>query len=328
MSCDLDFNKEGFQASYINIACPRNSSAWGVIPIPIYFFKNGKGPNLLLTAGAHGDELEGPVALKRLINFLKSQINSIQGQITIIPAMNLPALNTSTRLSPLDGRDLNRSFPGNNIESVTGRITDYISQKLVDPADIVVDLHSGGHSLDFVPCAIMHKHSDSEMFKKTKNAIQAFNAPYSLELEEIDAEGMLDTYVEKKNKIFVTTELRGGGRVNPIATDIAENGLKRLLSHFDVLPQILDQSIQTKVFEVPGSDNFIHSDSHGVFEPLKGLEQTVSAGETIAHIHNFNSNSLVSSTSYTAKVDGLILATRARAKTEPGDCLFMIGQAQ
>ncbi len=58
MSCDIDFKKNGFQTAYLNIACPRNTSAWGVIPIPIYFFKNGNGPKILMTAGAHGDELE------------------------------------------------------------------------------------------------------------------------------------------------------------------------------------------------------------------------------------------------------------------------------
>ncbi|MCH2533906.1 MAG: succinylglutamate desuccinylase/aspartoacylase family protein [Bdellovibrionales bacterium] len=327
MSCDIDFQKNGFQTAYLNIACPRNTSAWGVIPIPIYFFKNGDGPKILMTAGAHGDELEGPVALKRIVNFLKNKTDDIKGQVCIVPAMNIPALNTNTRLSPLDGRDLNRSFPGMNIETVTGRITEFVSQQLVEPADIVVDLHSGGNSLDFVPCAIMHKLSDKDMYNKTKNALEAFNAPYTLELEEIDADGMLDTYVEKKNKIFVTTELRGGGRVSPEATNIAETGLKRLLSHFEVLPQIFDQSIQSKVYEVPGSDNFIHSPQPGIFEPLKSLSENVRAGEVIGYVHNFNSNQ-DTPLECKSKVDGEVLAIRAKALSEPGDCLFMIGQAQ
>lgn len=327
MSCDIDFSKEGFQTAYLNIACPRNHSAWGVIPIPIYFFKNGNGPKILMTAGAHGDELEGPVALKRLVEHLKQQVSNIQGQVCIVPVMNLPAANTNTRLSPLDGRDLNRSFPGSDIETVTGRITEFISQELVEPADVVVDLHSGGNSLDFVPCAIMHKLSNKKLYNKTKNALEAFNAPYTLELEEIDADGMLDTYVEKKGKVFVTTELRGGGRVSPEATQIAETGLKRLLSHFQVLPAIFDQSIQTKVFEVPGPENFIHSTQTGIFEPLKDLSAPVKAGEVIGYVHNFNSNQ-DKPVEYKSNVDGEVLAMRAQALSEPGDCLFMIGQPQ
>lgn len=327
MSCDIDFKKNGFQSSYLNIPCPRNNSAWGVIPIPIYFFKNAEGPKILMTAGAHGDELEGPIALKRIVEFLKDHISELKGQVTIIPAMNLPALNANTRISPLDGRDLNRSFPGHNIETVTGRITEFVSDQLVETADIVVDLHSGGNSLDFVPCAIMHKLADKKMYDKTKNALEAFNAPYTLELEEIDADGMLDTFVEKKSKVFITTELRGGGRVSPEATNIAETGLKRLLAHFEVLPQIFNQSIESKVFEVPGSENFIHAEQSGIFEPLKALGEKVNSNEVIGYVHNFNSKQ-DAPMPLKANVTGAILALRAKALTEPGDCLFMIGQPQ
>ena len=60
--CDIDFDKSGRQASYLRAPQSRNTSGWGVVEIPIYVFKNGTGPTLLLTGGVHGDEYEGQSA--------------------------------------------------------------------------------------------------------------------------------------------------------------------------------------------------------------------------------------------------------------------------
>ena len=71
--CDIDFDRHGRQASYLRAPQSRNTSGWGVVEIPIYVFKNGSGPTLLLTGGVHGDEYEGQIALSRLAQTLKPE---------------------------------------------------------------------------------------------------------------------------------------------------------------------------------------------------------------------------------------------------------------
>ena len=118
--CEIDFDKTGRQAGYLRAPLSRNTSGWGTIEIPIIVVKNGKGPTVLFTGGAHGDEYEGPIAISKLARSLDPL--SIQGRVIMLPAFNIPAVMNDTRLSPVDNRDINRCFPGNPRGTVRRRI--------------------------------------------------------------------------------------------------------------------------------------------------------------------------------------------------------------
>ncbi len=131
-----------------------NTAGWANYFIPIAVIKNGNGPTALLSGGNHGDEYEGQVALMNLVREIDPE--QVQGQLIIIPMFNRPAVLAGTRLSPLDGRNMNRAFPGQRNDTITGMIAHYVSQVLLPLADIVVDIHSGGRTLQFLPSVNMH----------------------------------------------------------------------------------------------------------------------------------------------------------------------------
>ena len=135
--------------------------------------KNGSGPTALLTGGNHGDEYEGPVAL---FNFAgRTRIADIQGRVIVVPAMNYPAFEVATRVSPIDGLNLNRIFPGRPDGTVTEIIADYFSRILLPLADYVLDIHSGGKTLDFVPFAACHRLEDEDYQARCESAMKAAN---------------------------------------------------------------------------------------------------------------------------------------------------------
>ena len=75
LSCDIDFEKQGRQISFLRLMYPDHVHDAGIIPIPIAVFSNGKGPTILLTAGTHGDEHEGRsycVAFFRILIWIPS----------------------------------------------------------------------------------------------------------------------------------------------------------------------------------------------------------------------------------------------------------------
>jgi predicted deacylase len=92
--------------------------------------------------GNHGDEYEGPVALLNLARELEPE--SVSGRIVIIPALNYPAVEAGTRLSPIDGRNMNRTFPGRWDGSVTEMIAHFVQNEILPGVDAVIDMHSGG----------------------------------------------------------------------------------------------------------------------------------------------------------------------------------------
>src|SRR3546814_13430025 len=108
-------------------------------------------------------------------------------------------------------------------------LADYVTTALLPLADVVVDLHSGGKTLEFVPYAACHRlPQDTGLEARCAAAMQAFNAPYSMIMLELDAVGMFDTEAENRGKVFVTSEL-GGGSATPHTVSVAKRGLRTAL---------------------------------------------------------------------------------------------------
>lgn len=108
------------------------------------------GPTGLFTGGIHGDEYEGPLALMRLAETLAAM--PLRGRLLIVPFANGPALNAGRRLSPLDGFNLARIFPGTGGDSASFRLARAL-MTLLDGVDFLFDSHSGGVELNFIPVA-------------------------------------------------------------------------------------------------------------------------------------------------------------------------------
>ena len=94
----LDFDRNGKQIGWLHVPHSVTRSAYGVLPIPVAVIRNGAGPQVLLTAGNHGDEYEGQVVLTRLIQEL--QPAQIRGGLVIIPALNQPAVLAALKKFP------------------------------------------------------------------------------------------------------------------------------------------------------------------------------------------------------------------------------------
>ncbi|MDQ0828998.1 putative deacylase [Streptomyces achromogenes] len=106
---------------------------------------NGAHPGLrvLITAGVHGGEFTGVDAATRLAALLEP--GEVHGQVIVCPVANPPAVYQGRLgVSPLDGVNINRVFPGDPDGSPTERLAAWLFTNLVDGADAYVDLHSGG----------------------------------------------------------------------------------------------------------------------------------------------------------------------------------------
>jgi N-alpha-acetyl-L-2,4-diaminobutyrate deacetylase len=236
----VDFDADGVQHGFLKLPYSRDDSAWGAIMIPIAVVKRGDGPTVLLTGGNHGDEYEGPVALSKLAGSLKAA--DVTGRVIVVPFMNYPAFRAGRRTSPIDAGNLNRSFPGRPDGTVTEKIADYFQRHLLPLATHVLDIHAGGRTLDFVPFAAMHVLENREQEARCERAMRAFGAPYSMRMLELDSVGLFDTAAEAAGKVFVSTELGGGGTSTAASVAIAERGVRGFLEHAGVLAKRDDAS--------------------------------------------------------------------------------------
>jgi len=288
--------------------------------IPITVAKSGDGPTVLLTGGNHGDEYEGPIALFDLAR--KIDADEISGRVIIVPGMNYPAFKSATRTSPIDKGNMNRVFPGSPEGTVTEKIADYFQRTLLPLADYVLDIHSGGKTLDFVPFCAAHVLDNKAQQDRCVAAMQAFNAPYSIMLLEVDATGMYDTAAEGLGKIFISTELGGGGSATAKSVVIAKKGIKNLLLHAGVLKGAPEIG-KTVNLDMPDHRCFISSESAGLLEPCVELGEEVRAGQVIARVYDIDRTGGVPK-EYFSPLDGIFTARHFPGLIGMGDIVGVI----
>jgi len=321
ISPTIPLDRDGVFHGFLKLPHSRDDSAWGSVMIPLTVIKNGAGPTALLTGANHGDEYEGPVALHELAATTSAE--DVTGRLIIVPAFNYPAFRAGSRTSPIDRGNLNRSFPGRPDGTVTEKIADYFQRTLLPMADLAVDFHSGGKTLDFVPFAAAHILEDKATQAACFAAMKAFNAPYSVELLEIDSAGMYDTAVEEMGKVLVTTELGGGGSSSARSNAIAKKGLRNVLIHAGILKGEM-QLDETVNLTMPDDDCFVFSEGDGLFDMMIDLGAPVAKGDLLARVWPLDRTGQPP-VEYRARRAGLVISRHFPGLIKSGDCVAVVG---
>ncbi|HEX3500300.1 MAG TPA: N(2)-acetyl-L-2,4-diaminobutanoate deacetylase DoeB [Stellaceae bacterium] len=321
ITASVDLARDGVQHGHLKLPYSRDDSAWGALMIPITVVKRGSGPTALLTGANHGDEYEGPVALFDLARSLRPE--EVTGRVIILPAMNYAAFRAGTRTSPIDKGNMNRIFPGRADGTVTEKIADYIQRHLLPMADVVLDIHSGGKTLEFVPFAASHRLPDKAQEARCVAAMAAFNAPYSVMLLELDAVGMYDTAAEAMGKIFVSTELGGGGTARPDTIAVTKRGIRNLLIHAGIIEGKLEQRSSIHL-DMPDGTCYVTCTQGGLIEYCVALGDSVTRGKTVALVYDVErTGSAVAE--YRAGRDGIVAGRHFPGLVQTGDTIAVIG---
>ena len=322
----VDYEKDGRQTGFLRLPHSVHESAYGWIPIPVVCLKNGSGPTVLLNSGNHGDEYEGQVTLMKLIRALKPE--QVQGRIIFTPAANFPAAMAGRRTSPIDGGNLNRSFPGDPNGTPTTMIAHYIDSVILPLCQYAVDLHSGGSSLMYVPSALATMFpGQEERNARTLELLQVFGAPIGyVSRQPMGADRTLGASAARRGVVSLGTEMGGSGTVTPSALKIAEAGVRRILRHVGVVPDLaVEKSPGTRLMEIGGPDYFVYTpEGGGVFEPLVEIGDTVAKDQPAAAIH-FSHTPWREPEIVRFERAGVVLCKRIPGRTERGDCLFHLG---
>ena len=321
IAATVDFEADGVQHGFLKLPHSHDASAWGSIMIPLTVVKRGDGPTALFTGANHGDEYEGPIALFDLAARLDAA--AVTGRVILVPAMNYPAFRAATRTSPIDGGNMNRVFPGRPDGGVTEKIADYFQRVLLPMADLVLDIHAGGKTLEFVPFAAGHLLENKDQQEKAMAAVEAFGAPYSLMLLELDSVGMYDTAAEQMGKVFVSTELGGGGSSTARTAEIAKRGVANLLKHVGILEGTPEVRRSLRL-DMPDSDCYVTSETAGLLEFCVDLGDEVRAGDPLARIHNVERTG-GRPEEYHARCDGVFIGRHFPGLIALGDPIGVVG---
>jgi predicted deacylase len=325
IASEIDFERDGKQVGFLRLPHSVHRSAYGWIPIPVACVRNGAGPSVLVMSGNHGDEYEGQVASARLLRGLAPE--NVRGRIVFLTSANFPAAMAGMRTSPIDDGNLNRSFPGDPDGTPTEQIAWYIETVLLPQCDYLLDLHSGGSSLMYVPSALCRRFADPARMERSLELMRAFAAPISYVASSPQGEDRTTAAAaDRQGVIHMGTELGGGGALTIAALATAEQGLRRVLRRIGVLAETVPiaPAPPTRILEIRGSDYYVYAPDAGLFEPLVELGAEVQAGQEAGHIHFHDTPWREPSVAVFQRA-GTVLCKRMPCRTERGDCLFHLG---
>jgi uncharacterized protein len=242
-----------------------------LIDLPV-FIKRAKedGPVVLISGGVHGDEINGIVAIKKMME--EDQILPLKGTIIFIPLVNIYGFLSSSRTFP-DGRDLNRSFPGSKKGSLASQIAYIISNEVIPQIDYGIDIHTGGRMLSNFP-QIRVDFKD----KKGLELAQAFGTHFVVHSPHIDKSFRKEAY--KKRKHILVYEGGESMRLDAFAIEEAIAGTKRLLHHLGMI----EERVESKNTMIVKESAWARARYSGIFTSAVNLGDEVKKGQIIARV--------------------------------------------
>lgn len=146
----------------------------GMTRIPVSVFRGDKdGPTLALIAGTHGYEYAPMVALQHVGRRINPK--DLSGTLIMVHVANMPSFHQRTiYYGPVDGKNLNRAYPGKPDGTLSERIAHIITTQVIEKADYVIDMHSGDGNEALRPYIYMPRTGDLQLDAKIKSMALAF----------------------------------------------------------------------------------------------------------------------------------------------------------
>ena len=245
------------------------------VEVPVIIERAKKpGPTVLITAGIHGDEVNGVEIVRQII--AKGINKPRKGTIICIPVINIFGFIHMDREFP-DGRDLNRVFPGSSKGSLASRVAHKLVTEIVPYADLILDYHTGGADRFNSPQIRIVK---GELVLDELASV--FGAPFVLYTKKLNKSFRNTCY-----KLGVPILLYEGGKsfhIDKIVTNTGVNGAKRVLNHLGMLKKRFKVSKPKKQAVFIYGSKWIRAKHSGMFKASVVLNSYVNKGDVIGNI--------------------------------------------
>jgi predicted deacylase len=268
------------------------------------------GPIALVLGGVHGDEINGIEIVRKSIETGVFN-NLLRGSVIAIPILNIYGFINFSREVP-DGKDVNRSFPGNLKGSLASRVARSLTRIILPYIDFGMDFHTGGNSRFNYP-QIRYSGTDS----MAKEMAQQFAAPYTIKKANISKS--LRKVAKDMGIPMLVYEGGESLRLDGFVIESGIKGLKRVLHSKEMIQESSKADYNTVHFNrtswirAPYSGIFIWSRESGVY---------VHKGEPLGTIKDpFG----IKSVTVLSNREGYIIGHNNNSVVNQGDALFHIG---
>jgi hypothetical protein len=239
------------------------------IDTPVYVFRGPEdGPVLALTAGMHGDEINGTEIVRRILDQGFNRVK--RGTVLCMPVINVYGFLNYSREVP-DGKDINRSFPGSRTGSLASRVAYHITHDIIPAIDYGIDFHTGGAMRTNYPQVrcVMQEPKNVEL-------AAAFHAPFTID-SPFRPHSLRQT-AAKKNKNIIVYEGGESVRFDQFAIEQGINGTLRLMKHLKMIDWAPEATHENKIV---WSSSWARARTAGLFQPCVLGGDLISKGQLV-----------------------------------------------
>lgn len=330
---ELDLHRPGRRDYWVAL---EHDSIWGMHLIPLTVFVGNaarEGEGLVVFGANHGNEYEGPVAIRHLLSQIDA--DAVTGRIILIPVLNPAAFRVGSRDSTGDdGANLNRAFVDGAgrtaaLGTITYRIADFVRAAIWPHVHAVIDLHSGGDVARFALGTSFHDVDDGDQAQRMQELARWFGTPLVIAYQN-DTPGLLTSEAERMGKIAIGAELGWGGAIRSDGVRYGRHGvlaaainLGQMNGNIEPIDHHRDGT--QRLVAMIDSECFTIAPLSGHYEPLMDCGTVVNAGDVIGFIHDFER---IDDAPWPARagVDGIIVAQAWRAPVRQGQQVVVVGR--
>jgi uncharacterized protein len=300
---------------------PAGSDA--ALAIPVAVVHGAKpGPVLALLAGAHGTEYASIIALERLITSLDAA--QLSGTVVIVPLLNVPSFTKIVpHLNPVDGKNMNRMYPGRMDGTQTDRASSLITKHVVEQSDHLIDFHGGDIDESLRTYSYWTKTGRADHDAVSLGMVLAFGLDHIVISTDRPTDPAASRYLENtattRGKPSITVEAGHAGTVEADDVAVLVNGSLSVMRHLKMLPGT-PAPVDHPVWIERLAD--VASDESGIFYPLASRGSYVEAGMKIGYVTDFVGRTIVETR---AKAAGVLLYIRAVPSVTKGDTVASVG---
>lgn len=306
------------------IAVPAGSDAGTNIPVAVVHGAR-PGPVLALVAGAHGTEYASIVALEKMISLLDA--SQVSGTVVIVPLVNIASFERKVpHLNPVDGKNLNRLYPGRVDGTQSDRISYYITKQVVEQCDHLIDLHGGDIDESLRPYSYWTVTGNERQDAMSREMALAFGLDTIIISADRPKEPEQSRYLENtattRGKPSLTVEAGHAGTVETDDVNALINGclsVMRYLRMLPGLPSMIDKPVWIE--RVAG----ITSEQAGVFYPRVKRGTYVEKGMLVGYVTDFFGKTIFEARASDA---GIVLYVCAVPSMAKGETIANIGVLQ
>ena len=292
--------------------------------IPVAVINGAKsGPTLALVAGSHGTEYASIIALQKMIQTVDPA--DLSGTLIIVPLVNTGSfLQKVPHLNPVDGKNMNRMYPGKEDGTQTERASWIITKQVVERSDYLIDFHGGDLDENLLPYSYWPKTGDANLDAVSRKMVSAFGFDHIIietdRPTDPSRSRYLDTTAITRGKPSITVEAGRAGTTDAKDVDALIRGsldVMRCLKMLRGTPTPVEHPVWV------GNISMLTSDRDGVFYPLVSAQMYVQQGMTIGYLTDFFG---VKVQDITAPVSGVVLYIGAVPSMKKGDNISYIGE--